>query len=171
MKWMEAHVVCRRVIATGKVNKIRMAIFSVSLLFQLIAMGMTRTNQSWPYQLGEQQDRSDSTDAVYRYSTVQNILWFPIERGRTLLHDVLKPSRAQGRAMFMKIWECSHFKEFPDVPHATSRLSSAKDLFCYLNKNYGTLAFCRKWLDCEGYPCHQMVVKMLTYGGGLPTVM
>jgi methionyl aminopeptidase len=34
-----------------------------------------------------------------------------------------------------------------DCPHVPLRLKSAKVLLNHINKTFGTLAFCRRWLD------------------------
>ena len=46
--------------------------------------------------------------------------------------------------------ECSHYARNPDVQHADLRLSSAKSLLNVINKNFGTLPFCRRYLDRLG---------------------
>ena len=39
-------------------------------------------------------------------------------------------------------------KDF-DAPHVPLRLPSAKKLLSHINKTFGTLAFCRRWLERE----------------------
>ncbi len=43
--------------------------------------------------------------------------------------------------------ECSHFMKDYDAPHIPLRSSSAKKLLNHINKTFGTLAFCRRWLE------------------------
>ncbi|KIJ45332.1 hypothetical protein M422DRAFT_59864 [Sphaerobolus stellatus SS14] len=47
--------------------------------------------------------------------------------------------------------ECSHFgKSFNSPPNPSIRLNSAHSFFKTINKNFGTLPFCRRHLDCAG---------------------
>ena len=46
--------------------------------------------------------------------------------------------------------ECSHYAKVGDAHHADLRLSSAKSLLNVINKNFGTLPFCRRFLDRLG---------------------
>ena len=43
--------------------------------------------------------------------------------------------------------ECSHYMKNFDVGHVPLRLQKSKTLLNTINKNFGTLAFCRRWLD------------------------
>ena len=46
--------------------------------------------------------------------------------------------------------ECSHYMKNFDVGHVPLRLQRSKQLLATINKNFGTLAFCRRWLDRIG---------------------
>jgi methionyl aminopeptidase len=46
--------------------------------------------------------------------------------------------------------ETSHYSMKPDAPHVDLRLSSAKNLLNVIKKNFGTLPFCRRYLDRLG---------------------
>ena len=46
--------------------------------------------------------------------------------------------------------EVSHYAKNQDVQHVDLRLSSAKSLLSVINKNFGTLPFCRRYLDRLG---------------------
>jgi len=46
--------------------------------------------------------------------------------------------------------EVSHYAKNTDVQHVDLRLSSAKSLLSVINKNFGTLPFCRRYLDRLG---------------------
>lgn len=46
--------------------------------------------------------------------------------------------------------ETSHYAKNQDVQHVDLRLSSAKSLLSVINKNFGTLPFCRRYLDRLG---------------------
>lgn len=41
------------------------------------------------------------------------------------------------------------------------RLQSSKSLLNVINKNFGTLAFCKRWLDRAGCTKYQMALKDL----------
>lgn len=46
--------------------------------------------------------------------------------------------------------EVSHYAKVADAPNVPLRLSSAKNLLNVINKNFGTLPFCRRYLDRLG---------------------
>lgn len=46
--------------------------------------------------------------------------------------------------------ETSHYAKKADAPNISLRLSSAKSLLNTINKNFGTLPFCRRYLDRLG---------------------
>lgn len=46
--------------------------------------------------------------------------------------------------------ECSHYAKNLDAPSVPLRLQSAKNLLAVINKNFGTLPFCRRYLDRIG---------------------
>jgi methionyl aminopeptidase len=46
--------------------------------------------------------------------------------------------------------ETSHYALASDAPNVPLRLSSAKNLLNVINKNFGTLPFCRRYLDRLG---------------------
>jgi methionyl aminopeptidase len=43
--------------------------------------------------------------------------------------------------------ECSHYMKNYDVGHVPLRLNKSKQLLNVINQHFGTLAFCRRWLD------------------------
>jgi len=43
--------------------------------------------------------------------------------------------------------ETSHYVKVADMPNVSLRLSSAKSLLNTITKNFGTLPFCRRYLD------------------------
>lgn len=45
------------------------------------------------------------------------------------------------------------------------RNEKAKALFNHINKQYSTLAFCRRWLEDEGYQNHSLSLKYLVDNG------
>ncbi|PAV22041.1 peptidase M24A methionine aminopeptidase [Pyrrhoderma noxium] len=55
-----------------------------------------------------------------------------------------------GRGRVVESGECSHYAKTVDAPHVPLRLTSAKSLLKTINKNFGTLPFCRRYLDRAG---------------------
>jgi len=43
--------------------------------------------------------------------------------------------------------ECSHYMKNFTAPHVPLRMPSSKKLLHHINKTFGTLAFCRRWLE------------------------
>jgi len=54
-----------------------------------------------------------------------------------------------GRGYVVEDMECSHYMKRFDAPHVPLRMQSSKRLLAHINKTFGTLAFCRRWLDRE----------------------
>jgi methionyl aminopeptidase len=54
-----------------------------------------------------------------------------------------------GRGLVVEDLECSHYMKRFDAPHVPLRMQSSKKLLSHINKTFGTLAFCRRWLDRE----------------------
>ena len=53
-----------------------------------------------------------------------------------------------GRGYVAEQGECGHYvKNFYAPSHVPLRLQSSKKLLHHINKTFGTLAFCRRWLD------------------------
>ena len=52
-----------------------------------------------------------------------------------------------GRGFVVDDMECSHFMKVFDAPHIPLRMQSSKRLLAHINKTFGTLAFCRRWLE------------------------
>eukprot|EP00981_Chlorochromonas_danica_P009053 scaffold2457_cov183-Ochromonas_danica.AAC.2 len=52
-----------------------------------------------------------------------------------------------GRGYVIEDMECSHYMKDFNAPHVPLRLASAKKLLNHINKTFGTLAFCRRWLE------------------------
>nr|XP_002738650.1 PREDICTED: methionine aminopeptidase 2-like isoform X1 [Saccoglossus kowalevskii] len=61
--------------------------------------------------------------------------------------------------------ECSHYMKNFDVGHVPLRLQRAKTLLNTINQNFGTLAFCRRWLDRLGESKYLMGLKSLCDAG------
>lgn len=52
-----------------------------------------------------------------------------------------------GRGEVVEDMECSHYMKDPHAPHVPLRLNKSKQLLNHINKTFGTLPFCRRWLD------------------------
>ena len=55
-----------------------------------------------------------------------------------------------GRGFVIEDMDCSHYMKNFDAPHVPLRLPRAKKLLAHINKTFGTLAFCRRWLERDG---------------------
>lgn len=66
-----------------------------------------------------------------------------------------------GRGMVHDDMDCSHYMKNYDTPFVPLRLQSSKQLLGLINKNFGTLAFCKRWLDRAGATKYQMALKDL----------
>ena len=55
-----------------------------------------------------------------------------------------------GKGYVREDLECSHYMKNFDVGHIPLRLPKAKQLLNFINKNFDTLAFCRRWIDRAG---------------------
>ncbi|WEW55494.1 Methionine aminopeptidase 2 [Emydomyces testavorans] len=61
--------------------------------------------------------------------------------------------------------EVSHYGKVPDAPNVPLRLSSAKNLFNVITKNFGTLPFCRRYLDRLGQEKYLLGLNSLVSSG------
>ncbi|KZF25690.1 methionine aminopeptidase 2-like protein [Xylona heveae TC161] len=61
--------------------------------------------------------------------------------------------------------EVSHYSKIPDAPNVSLRLSSAKNLLNVINKNFGTLPFCRRYLDRLGQDKYLLGLNNLVASG------
>ncbi|XP_077399553.1 methionine aminopeptidase 2 [Vanacampus margaritifer] len=66
-----------------------------------------------------------------------------------------------GKGIVHDDMECSHYMKNFDVGHVPIRLPRAKHLLNVINENFGTLAFCRRWLDRLGESKYLMALKNL----------
>ncbi|GJQ71434.1 hypothetical protein Trydic_g11159 [Trypoxylus dichotomus] len=66
-----------------------------------------------------------------------------------------------GRGMVHDDMDCSHYMKNFDMSYVPLRLQSSKQLLNLINKNFGTLAFCKRWLDRAGATKYQMALKDL----------
>jgi len=54
-----------------------------------------------------------------------------------------------GRGYVVEDLECSHYMKNFHALHVPLRMQSSKKLLSHINKTFGTLAFCRRWLERE----------------------
>ncbi|KAK7382290.1 hypothetical protein VNO80_01125 [Phaseolus coccineus] len=70
-----------------------------------------------------------------------------------------------GKGYVREDLECSHYMKNFDVGHMPLRLPRAKQLLATINKNFSTLAFCRRYLDRLGETKYLMALKNLCDSG------
>ncbi|KIM47495.1 hypothetical protein M413DRAFT_439161 [Hebeloma cylindrosporum] len=70
-----------------------------------------------------------------------------------------------GRGRIVESGECSHYARRVDAPHVPLRLTSAKSLLKSINKNFGTLPFCRRYLDRAGESKYLLALNHLVNQG------
>ncbi|GBG91609.1 hypothetical protein CBR_g52643 [Chara braunii] len=66
-----------------------------------------------------------------------------------------------GKGYVREDLECSHYMKNFDVGHVPLRLAKAKQLLATIDRNFGTLAFCRRYLDRLGETKYLMALKNL----------
>ncbi|GAB0091296.1 Methionine aminopeptidase 2 [Sergentomyia squamirostris] len=66
-----------------------------------------------------------------------------------------------GRGQVHDDMDCSHYMKNFETPYVPLRLQSSKVLLNIINKNFSTLAFCKRWLDRAGATKYQMALKDL----------
>jgi methionyl aminopeptidase len=66
-----------------------------------------------------------------------------------------------GRGVVLEDGECSHYMKQWDSDPKPLRLPRAKALLSHIDQNFGTLAFCRRWLDDAGQDKHLLALKNL----------
>lgn len=70
-----------------------------------------------------------------------------------------------GKGYVREDLECSHYMKDFDVGHVPLRLPRAKQLLATIDKHFGTLAFCRRFLDRLGETKYLMALKNLCDAG------
>ena len=55
--------------------------------------------------------------------------------------------------------EVSHYARIVDAPHVPLRLTTAKSLLKSINKNFGTLPWCRRYLERAGESHYLLAVS------------
>ncbi|KAL1740798.1 methionine aminopeptidase 2-like protein [Schizophyllum fasciatum] len=70
-----------------------------------------------------------------------------------------------GRGRVVDGGECSHYARKVDAPHVPLRLTTAKSLLKSINKNFGTIPFCRRYLDRVGESKYLLALNHLVQQG------
>ncbi|KAF9454212.1 methionine aminopeptidase 2-like protein [Macrolepiota fuliginosa MF-IS2] len=70
-----------------------------------------------------------------------------------------------GRGRIVESGECSHYARIVDAPHVPLRLTTAKSLLKTINNNFGTLPFCRRYLDRIGESKYLLALNHLVNKG------
>nr|WCZ58584.1 methionine aminopeptidase 2B [Andalucia godoyi] len=66
-----------------------------------------------------------------------------------------------GKGYVHEDMECSHYMKNYHAPHVPLRLQKARQLLQTIDDNFGTLAFCRRWVDALGEEKYLMALKAL----------
>ena len=66
-----------------------------------------------------------------------------------------------GKGYVREDLECSHYMKNFNVGHIPLRLPKAKSLLSFINKNFDTLAFCRRWIDRAGEEKYLLALRNL----------
>ncbi|XP_031565186.1 methionine aminopeptidase 2B-like [Actinia tenebrosa] len=66
-----------------------------------------------------------------------------------------------GRGVVHDDMDCSHYMKNFEAGHIPLRVPRAKQLLNVINENFGTLAFCRRWLDRLGQTKYLLALKNL----------
>ena len=66
-----------------------------------------------------------------------------------------------GKGFVMEDMECSHYMKNFDAPHVPIRSAKARSLLSVIDRNFGTLAFAKRFLDRLGEQKYQMALKQL----------
>lgn len=70
-----------------------------------------------------------------------------------------------GKGVVHDDMDCSHYMKNFEVGHVPLRVPRAKQLLNVINENFGTLAFCRRWLDRLGQTKYLLALKNLCDAG------
>jgi len=70
-----------------------------------------------------------------------------------------------GRGRIVESGDCSHYARKVNAPNVPLRLTSAKALLKSINKNFGTLPFCRRYLDRAGESKYLLALNNLVAQG------
>lgn len=65
-------------------------------------------------------------------------------------HYAIETFCSTGKGKVVEDLECSHYMKNWEAPHVPIRMKQAKSLFQHINRNYDTLAFCKRFLAHDG---------------------
>ncbi|KAI7871889.1 peptidase M24, structural domain-containing protein [Spinellus fusiger] len=80
-------------------------------------------------------------------------------------HFAVETFCSTGRGFVVEDGECSHYAKSHDNPFVPLRLPKAKSLLANINKHFGTLPFCRRYLDRIGEEKYLMGLRHLVDAG------
>ena len=81
-----------------------------------------------------------------------------MEEGETF---AIETFGSTGKGYVREDMECSHYAKVADAPRVPLRTTSAKTLLKSIEKNFGTLPFCRRYLDRLGHDKYLLGVSRL----------
>lgn len=116
------------------------------------------------YQVKAIRNLNGHSIAPYRIHAGKTV---PIVKGgeTTLMEEnefyAIETFGSTGRGVVHDDMDCSHYMKNFEAPYQPLRLQSSKSLLSLINKNFGTLAFCKRWLDRAGASKYQMALKDL----------
>lgn len=67
--------------------------------------------------------------------------------------------------MVVEDLECSHYGKIPEAEFKPLRLKKARELLQHIDKNFGTLAWCRRWIEDQGQEKYLAALKNLVDSG------
>ena len=70
-----------------------------------------------------------------------------------------------GKGYVHEDMECSHYAKVDNAPKVALRVQSAKTLLRSIDKNFGTLPFCRRYLDRLGHDKYLLGLNNLVQSG------
>jgi len=85
-----------------------------------------------------------------------------MEEGETF---AIETFGSTGKGYVREDMETSHYAIIADAPHVPLRISSAKTLLRSIEKNFGTLPFCRRYLDRLGHDKYLLGLNNLVSSG------
>ncbi|KAM3579085.1 Methionine aminopeptidase 2 [Umbelopsis sp. WA50703] len=78
---------------------------------------------------------------------------------------MLRKKAHTGRGYVIEQGECSHYAKVYDGGFVPLRLPKAKSLLATINKHFGTLPWCKRYLDRTGEEKYAMALKNLVDNG------
>lgn len=87
-----------------------------------------------------------------------------MEEGETF---AIETFGSTGKGYVHSSGECSHYSKNPEAGHVSLRLNKAKSLLNTIDKNFGTLPFCRRYLDRLGEEKYLLALKNLVQVGAV----